>query len=79
MLQEIPEEMMHGPHIHCRPVRRGPMVEATVVTTRESAVTNKLVICPARMSNTGCLMRQFMNEPLCLYPGTKYIIGPEEG
>jgi len=76
-LKEIPDCLLQGDHIHCRPVKNRPMVEAVVVRTGEEIpVTDKVIVCPVRSAASCCLLRAKMSDPHCLYPSTKYIIGP---
>lgn len=76
-LKEIPDCLLQGDHIHCRPVKNRPMVEAVVVRTGEEIpVTDKVIVCPARSAASRCLIRQKMSDNYCRFPATKYIIGP---
>ena len=75
-LQEIPESLLQGTHIHCRPVSKGPTIEAAIIRTDESVVTDIVIVCPAAISIRRCLLRKDMSDNRCRYPATKYIVGP---
>lgn len=52
------ESLLNGQHLHCRPVKGGPIVNAQIVRSDESIPTFKVaIICPQRRSRGVCGLR----------------------
>jgi len=85
-IEILPESLLNGEHLYCRPVKGGPIVEAQIVHSEdESTPTFKIaIICPQRQPRSVCGLRDrpgIRGPRRCLwYEGDSHgeyqIIGP---
>ncbi len=84
-IERIPDSLLNGEFLHCRPVEGGSIVEAKIIPSLgESTPTFKVaIICPARQYNSKCdlRIRAGSEEDHCQYykgdsRGEYQIIGP---
>ncbi len=58
-IERIPNSLLNGESLHCRPVDGGPIIKAQIIPfERESTPTFKVaIICPARRPRSKCELR----------------------
>ena len=64
MKQEIlPNSLLNGKYLHCRPVENGPIIEAPILpsegelTEGEITIARVIIVCEARRSRSKCEMK----------------------
>ena len=85
-IESLPELLLNGPNLHCRPVKNGPVVIAQIIRLEaESTPTFKVeIICPQRRLGGVCGLRDrpgVRGPRRCLWykgdsHGVYQIIGP---
>ena len=84
-LERLPDSLLGGKHLHCRPVEDGPIVEAQIFPSEGELPTARVVIvCGARLPCSKCTLRveSGSEDDHCQYYkgdslGGYQIIGPE--
>jgi hypothetical protein len=86
-IEILPSSLLNGEHLHCRPVKGGPIIKATIVPADyESTLTFKVaIVCPARQPGSKCALRDrpgVRGPRRCLWYrgdslGEYQIIGPD--
>lgn len=87
IIERLPSSLLNGEHLHCRPVKGGPIIEATIVPSDdESTPTFRVaIVCPARRADSKCGLRDRLGirgPRRCLWYrgdslGEYQIIGPD--
>jgi len=58
IIEILPESLLKGEFLHCRPVKGGPIVEAQIVPSEDEPLTFKVaIICPQRRPSSKCGLR----------------------
>lgn len=84
--ERLPDLLLNGKLLHCRPIEGGPIIEAQIIPSEEELTPTfkKAIICPVRMPHSKCGLRiiyeskgrrcQYYKGDSC---GAYQIIGPE--
>lgn len=83
-IDRLPDSLLNGTFLHCRPIENGQIVEAQIVPVEEEVTTFKVaLVCLARLPSSKCLLRLGAHggKGRCLYykgdsRGSYQIIGP---
>lgn len=82
----LPESLLRGEHLHCRPVKKGPVVETLIIPSEDgSTPTFKVaIVCSQRRPSSYCGLRDrpgIRGPRRCLWwegdsRGVYQVIGP---
>lgn len=85
-IEIIPDSLLNGKLLHCRPIRGRSKVEAQIIPSEgeSSPSFEKVIICPARQPRSQCgeRMKAGLSNAYCHYwrgdsLGVYQIIGPD--
>lgn len=83
-IERLPNSLLNGKFLHCRPVEHGPIVEGVIIPCEGYPAFRVLIMCPARKPRSICGLRMGIrkNDNHCLYRkgdshGEYQIIGPD--
>lgn len=69
-IERLPQSMLQGDFLHCRPMEGGQIVKAPILSTEgKLAGTQVVIVCPARLSSSKCGIRENTEntDDKCLY------------
>ncbi len=85
-IEMLTESLLQGDHFHCRPVKKGPIVEALIIPSEDDSTPTfrTAIICPYRRAKSYCGLRDRPGVPgprRCLWykgdsRGLYQIVGP---
>ncbi|HET7099152.1 MAG TPA: hypothetical protein VFI61_02900 [Patescibacteria group bacterium] len=86
-IDRLPDSLLNGKFLHCKPVENGLVVEAKILPSGgELPMARVVIVCPFRMPRSKCelLVNAENNDDHCLYykgdsRGGYQIIGPNMG
>jgi hypothetical protein len=56
-LRRLPETLLRGQYLHCRPSVGGPVIEARIVPGGEDALVRVFIVCSERLPCSNCRVR----------------------